>query len=185
MSRPYLRSTVQLLSHARDTIDSNLSGIKDYLEATGVGYRGKLVDNEGYPLANIDHFRILQERQRAARLINDRKRVEFILEAIVETEAANPLYRELERYQPFAIFDEVFQDSPAEKAGLSNGDFILKMGSATRMADVQSQVIEGEELTVAVLRVSQAGRTPLELKITPATWSGTGLIGAHILPYPE
>jgi 26S proteasome non-ATPase regulatory subunit 9 len=185
-----LHQTALTLAKARDTIDNQLIRIKDYLESTGLGYKGKLVDREGFPLPDIDHHRILMERQHASRLLNDRKRVEFILDCLTQTqysktETEHALYKDLEELHPFAIVDEVHQNSPAEKAGLCNADFMLKFGKATRISDVPNNIIEGTSVNVSVLRVDRTGRNILDFSITPGQWEGNGLVGAHLIPYPE
>lgn len=188
MSKSILTQTAILASKARDNIDTELMRIKDYLESTGLGYRGSLIDKDGFPLPDVDHYKILQERQHAARLLNDRKRVEYILDQLTQTEtsegdAVQPLFVDLEKLHPMAFVDEVHQKSPAEKGGLVNGDFILKFGAAKGLQDLPKIIVEGAAVTVTVLRVDRTGRNIIELKITPERWEGNGLVGAHLLPY--
>jgi hypothetical protein len=183
----YLRHTATILTNSRDSIDTQLGQIKDYLESTGLGYRGSLVDREGFLLPDIDHERILSQRQRAARLLNDRKRAEFICGLLTQTERSDgaPLFQDLERLRPFAFIDEVFANSPAEKAGLSNVDFVIRFGQATQIKHVPSQVPEDVPVVVTVFRVERSGRNVMDVTINPARWPGNGLIGAHLVPYPE
>jgi hypothetical protein len=183
----YLRHTATILTNSRDSIDTQLGHIKTYLESTGLGYRGSLVDREGFPLPDIDHERILSQRQRAARLLNDRKRVEFICGLLTQTERADgaSLFQELELLRPFAFIDEVFANSPAEKAGLSNGDFVIRFGQATHIKHVPEQVIEDVPVVVNVFRIDRSRRNVIDITITPARWAGNGLVGAHLVPYPD
>lgn len=184
----HLSKYATILSTVRDSIDKQLLRIKDYLELTGVGYRGKLIDDEGFPLPDIDHYKILSERQHAARLLNDRKGIEFIIDCLTQTEGETndglqPLYKDLEKYNPFAIVDEVHADSPAEKGGLKNGDFILQFGETRTMHEIPKQIHENMPLVLKIFRVSKnEGRELLDIKIVPAKWSGQGLVGSHILP---
>lgn len=187
-SNGHISRYANILATVRDSIDKQLLRIKDYLELSGVGYRGKLIDDEGYPLPDIDHYKILSERQHAARLLNDRRRIEFIIDCLTQTEcddgdAQRPLFADLEEYAPFAIIDEVHADSPAEKGDLRNGDFILQFGGTRSMHDIPREIHEGATLTLKVFRVSRdEGRELREVAIVPAKWSGQGLVGAHILP---
>lgn len=183
MTSPVLTRAVVCFSQARDKIDNELTRIKNYLEQTGLGYKKSLVDAEGYPLPDIDHHRILSERQRAARLLNDRKRIEYILDTLTQTMAESPLYVDLERYNPMAIVDEVSANSPAEKSGLINGDFLLSFGSATSLSQLSPQIVEGKPVTVKVFRVDSSGRNIIEVTIIPAMWEGQGLVGAHLMPF--
>ena len=182
-----VRQAALVLSKARDTIDTQLLRIKEYLESTGLGYRGSLIDKDGFPLPDVDHHRILSERQHAARLLNDRKRVEFILDQLTQTQFSTsgdaPLAEDLAKANPFALVDEVHSNSPAEKAGLVNGDFLVKFGDAVRVTDVPNQIVDGQEVTVTVLRVDASGRNFIDLSITPGRWEGNGLVGAHLLPF--
>ena len=94
-----------------------------------------------------------------------------------------PLYKDLEKYNPFAIVDEVHADSPAEKGGLKNGDFILQFGETRTMHEIPKQIHENMPLVLKIFRVSKnEGRELLDIKIVPAKWSGQGLVGSHILP---
>ncbi|KAH0790280.1 26S proteasome non-ATPase regulatory subunit 9 [Histomonas meleagridis] len=185
-----LFKSANILSSVRDSIDKQLLQIKDYLELAGVGYRGKLIDDEGYPLPDIDHYKVLSQRQHAARLLNDRKRIEFIIDNLTQTEGNTadgnpPLYLELEKLKPFSIIDEVHSNSPAEKGDLRNGDFILQFGDAKKMFDIPKQIVEGNPVVVKIYRVAPEGRNIIEITITPEKWSGQGLVGAHLLPFIE
>ena len=171
---------------SRDIIDKQLEGIKDYLESTGMGYRKPLVDNEGYPLPDIDHYKILEQRQKAARLLNDRKKIETVLEKLVETIPTNgtpTLTMQLEELHPFALISEVAQKSPAEEAGLLEGDFLIKFGHAKQLHEVKSNIIDLEQIKVTIFRVSEYGdMKKYQLFLIPHRWDGEGLVGCHLIP---
>ena len=191
MTRPMKVRAAITLTKSRDGIDDSLVRIKDYLESTGLGYKTPIVDSEGYPLPDIDHYKILSERQHAARLLNDRKRLEFIIDCLAQTEGDptrstnTPLYVELEQLQPFAVIDEVFPNSPAEKCGLMNGDFLLRFGNADSVYMIPRQVVEGCPVELKVFRVTEDAKKQIIIKITPEKWNGQGLIGCHIQPFAE
>lgn len=190
MSRAMKVRAALTLTKARDNIDDSLVKIKDYLESTGLGYKTPLVDKEGFPLPDIDHYKILSERQHAARLLNDRKRLEFIIDCLAQTEGdptgtGRPLYLDLEETNPFAIIDEVFADSPAEKCGLLNGDFIIQFGKAKSFYEVPKEIIEDTPVIVKVFRILSHEKSIVDVTITPTRWSGKGLIGCHIQPFAE
>ena len=185
MSNP--ASLAKIFGRSRDTIDHKLGTIKAYLETTGLGFRDKLVDNEGYPLPDVDHETILRERQRASRLLNDRKRVDYILELLAKAqystaESDGEVMSDIVKHRPFAVVDEVHMDSPADAAKLLNADFLLQFGTATQVGDVPKQIVEGTPVPVTVLRIDRYGSNVLTLEITPAKWSGNGLVGAHLVP---
>ena len=182
---------VKTFEQARDKIDHNLEEIKNFLEAQHVGYRGKLVDNEGYPLPNVDHYRVAEERQHAARLLNDRIRIEYVLEKLVETQynpeidKTVPLYMALQNLKPFAVVNEVFPKSPAEESQLEVGDIILSIGNATNMVNVPSEIKADTKIDFKVFRVDKTGMNMMTIPVTPHEWSGKGLIGAHLLPFHD
>jgi predicted metalloprotease with PDZ domain len=86
---------------------------------------------------------------------------------------------------PFTFIDEVFASSPAERAGLSNGDFVIRLGNAAHIKQVPAQVAEDVPVVVTVFRVQRAARDVIDITVTPARWPGNGLIGAHLVPHPE
>lgn len=182
-----IAALAQLFTRSRDGIDKNLAAIREYLESTGLGYRDKLVDDQGFPLPGIEHQTILAERQRASRLINDRARVQHILDLLASAQystdgTGTSLLSDIAKLRPFAVIEEVHQNSPADEAKLLNADFLVRFGAATQLQDVPKQIIEGVRIPVTVLRVDKNGNHILDLEITPAKWEGNGLVGAHLAP---
>ena len=173
-------------SASRDIIDKQLDGIKNYLESTGMGYKKSLIDNEGYPLPDIDHFKIMAERKRAARLLNDRKKIETVLEKLVETVPSDgkpTLTMQLEEMHPFALISEVKEKSPAEEAGLAEGDFLLKFGKAKSLAEVKSNIVDCEQIKVNIFRAPEYGdMKKYQVFLTPHRFDGDGLVGCHLIP---
>lgn len=89
---------------------------------------------------------------------------------------------------PFAIIDEIANNSPASKAGLKLHDLILQFGSVHTTAEFQTiaELVanayqQKKEIKVVVLRTGQDGtNTTLEVNVYPAPWEGRGLLGCHI-----
>lgn len=190
MSRPMKVRAALTLTKCRDNIDDSLIKIKDYLESTGLGYKTPIVDKDGFPLPDIDHYRILSERQHAARLLNDRKRLEFIIDCLTQTDSdptgsGRPLIHDLEEVNPFAVIDEVFADSPAEKDGLINGDFVIEFGKAKKYYDIPKEIVENTPIDIKVFRVTKNEKSIININITPQKWKGNGLIGCHLQPFVE
>jgi 26S proteasome non-ATPase regulatory subunit 9 len=113
--------------------------------------------------------------------------LEFISGPLTQVEWADgaPLFQDLELLLPFAFVDEVLANSPAEKAGLLNGDFVIRFGQATHIKHVPEQVAEDVSVVVNVFRVDCSRRNMIDIAITPAQWAGNGLVGAHLVPYRD
>jgi len=87
--------------------------------------------------------------------------------------------------QPFALIDEVFTGSPAQEAGMHEGDLLLKFGTVDHsnhrnlvaIVDVVSNNI-GQVIHVKIER--DGAQTDLQL--TPHSWGGRGLVGCHFQP---
>lgn len=95
----------------------------------------------------------------------------------------------------FAKVNAVAADSPAQHAGLVEGDLIVQFGDLTlekshdafhALAEVVPVAAEGQRaIAVTVLReVSQQEKpTVCTVQLTPRPWSGRGLLGCHLVPY--
>ncbi|KAG6086753.1 hypothetical protein E4U31_003210 [Claviceps sp. LM219 group G6] len=94
-------------------------------------------------------------------------------------------------YQPFAKINSVVRDSPADEAGLQQGDEIRNFGyingsnheNLTKVAECV-QENEGRAIFITVLRpMDAARRQEMNLTITPTRdWGGRGMLGCHIVP---
>ena len=83
----------------------------------------------------------------------------------------------------FFLVDQVFEDSPAQSAGLRIGDKVLQFGSvvkANNTKDAMRAVVGnsvGRGVRVVVYRV---GEGLVVLQLIPQRWSGQGLLGCHL-----
>ncbi|TFJ84890.1 hypothetical protein NSK_003922 [Nannochloropsis salina CCMP1776] len=100
------------------------------------------------------------------------------------------------RQQPFAVIDQVFRASPAEEAGLENGDLLVSLGTVNaqnhnNFAAVVALVQENEGRVVRVEvqrpREGLAGgpssaprKETVVMSLIPHAWSGRGLLGCHL-----
>lgn len=88
---------------------------------------------------------------------------------------------------PFAVVNEVAVGSPAWNGGLRQGDLVVRFGDAradnhrqlAAIADIV-RAKQGTGIDVAVVRNQES----MSMQVTPGPWSGRGLLGCHILPYP-
>ena len=83
----------------------------------------------------------------------------------------------------FLLCDQVFEDSPAQVAGLHIGDRVIAFGGVRKgnyTKEAMRQVVSnsvGRGIRVEVYTVGEGIRT---LTLTPQRWSGQGLLGCHL-----
>ncbi|PSS13945.1 26S proteasome non-ATPase regulatory subunit like [Actinidia chinensis var. chinensis] len=82
---------------------------------------------------------------------------------------------------PFALVDEIAEDSPAAADGLQLGDQVVKFGNVESGDNLlpklasEAQTNQGLGIPVVVLRQG----TLITLTVTPRVWQGRGLLGCH------
>lgn len=84
---------------------------------------------------------------------------------------------------PFAMIDEITDDSPAAVDGLQLGDEIVKFGSVEAGDRLQgrlvSEALSNEDSQVSLVIIRQG--SPMNLTVTPRKWHGRGLLGYVLL----
>mmetsp|Transcript_4200 Transcript_4200/g.5522 ORF Transcript_4200/g.5522 Transcript_4200/m.5522 type:complete len:208 (-) Transcript_4200:161-784(-) len=93
--------------------------------------------------------------------------------------------------EPFFRVNTVTPGSPADTAGLKEGDLIVRFGNTTcaaenPLAEIAQLVPEvaAQKLTIDVVALrpdEEETRTTLHLE--PRQWDGQGLVGFHIVPF--
>uniref|UniRef100_G3MSE1 26S proteasome non-ATPase regulatory subunit 9 n=1 Tax=Amblyomma maculatum TaxID=34609 RepID=G3MSE1_AMBMU len=190
-------------------IEAAINAQNAILNANAVGMDEPLVDNEGYPRSDIDVYKVRHARHSIICLLNDHKAVMKDIErslhayhaqvsrngaaTATNTQAAETLdlqqlrgaHGRASSPMPFAEVRNVENGSPAQEAGLSAGDKIIKFGSvnAGNFTDVSAiatvvQHSVGRPVNVLVKRNAET----LSLVLTPKQWHGRGLLGCMILP---
>ncbi|XP_009366172.2 26S proteasome non-ATPase regulatory subunit 9 [Pyrus x bretschneideri] len=82
---------------------------------------------------------------------------------------------------PFALVDEIADESPAAEDGLQLGDQIVKFGSVENGDNLlqklasEAQCNQGRGIPVILVRQG----AQVNLTMTPRTWQGRGLLGCH------
>lgn len=81
--------------------------------------------------------------------------------------------------RPFAMVDEISEESPAAEDGLQLGDQIVKFGNVEygdnllpKLAS-EAQMNQNRPVSMTVMRQG----TSINLTVTPRTWRGRGLLG--------
>lgn len=191
---------VKNLVKKKDEIEEQIKAYYDVLEDQGVGVEGPLVDEEGFPRADINLYQIRTARHNISCLQNDHKQIMAeIEEALHKLHAREKAKRQKDEGEsqeeameqqvtlppPFARVDAVTQGSPACGAGLRVGDEVIEFGSVNtgnfqNLQNIASVVqhSEGKPLRVTVIRDGQKA----QMSLTPQRWSGRGLLGCNIVP---
>ncbi|KAK7933086.1 hypothetical protein WMY93_003982 [Mugilogobius chulae] len=193
---------VRNLIQKKDEIEEQIKAYYDVLEDQGVGTEGSLVDEEGFPRADVNLYQIRTARHQIACLQNDHKAImSEIEEALHKLHAQEkekkgsgvPHDDPMEEEEPglptaFARVEAVTAGSPAHTAGLRVGDEVIEFGSVNsnnfqNLQNIASVVQHSEGKALRVVVVRSGERCPMTL--TPQRWSGRGLLGCNIVPVPR
>jgi len=106
--------------------------------------------------------------------------------SVAPSTAASSSSPSSEQCAPLCSIGAVSESSPSESAGLKVGDLILKFGSVTQKSETVlqdiSRVVRESENQVVDVEVLRGDGVKVSLKLTPAKWSGVGLLGCFIQP---
>ncbi|OJA09619.1 hypothetical protein AZE42_01395 [Rhizopogon vesiculosus] len=200
--REHARSLMSQKENTEVELDAQFS----ILKANNSDMTTPLVDQEGFPRADLDVYAIRHARRRINELRNDYKdvmnEIEKALQAVYDPSTVGPSSpavsegvaqrarsEDVESLSAFARVDGVAPSSPAAEAGLEREDLILKFGSLTRssftatslqpLADLVS-VNENREIQVIISRSEEI----TTIKLIPRKgWGGRGMLGCHIIPH--
>uniref|UniRef100_A0A7S4UIG9 Nas2 N-terminal domain-containing protein n=1 Tax=Alexandrium monilatum TaxID=311494 RepID=A0A7S4UIG9_9DINO len=178
----------QSLEKERDKLEAEIKSLHEYLNEPGMpGVKDSLVDEQGFPRADLDIYAIRKARNRLACAQTDHtevmKKIEKALMAIhagscvsVPRAApagaraqddgspgdAAPIIQVIQLPPPpFAWIDEVSDGSPAQDAGLAIGDQVCRFGHVDRE---ESGDLNACFAAVARL-VPQSVGTPIEVVV--------------------
>ncbi|CBQ72760.1 related to 26S proteasome non-ATPase regulatory subunit 9 [Sporisorium reilianum SRZ2] len=185
------RTQAMALLELQKQLDADMARHTAVLASNGITMQTPLIDAHGFPLADKDLMAIRTAKQRINVLRNDSKavrdRVAQLLQLAINGDAvAQPATPKVQESKPFAKVNSVAEASPAQTAGLIQGDLIVKFGSVTAdepkgLAALAAPgvVVDGTSIQLLVDRQGQA----VNLTLTPrAGWGGRGLLGCHLLP---
>ncbi|GJQ11344.1 hypothetical protein GpartN1_g3135.t1 [Galdieria partita] len=189
----------------------------------GPGLHGNLLDSEGFPRSDVDIVSVRSQRQRIAHLYTDHRSITDELEHLLHSilgrgsestsvtgsnmSSTEPLLLSNIRRQgsesftvplaslgrPFAVVDRVVASSPADLAGMKDGDRIIAFANiSTETKGSETEAYRALAATVrdflyvcvpiAVERINPETQQSLavHLSITPMPWDGPGLLGCGI-----
>lgn len=226
-TRASLKEELLRLEALKSETEVKVQQALNLLESSSVGLHGRLVDAEGFPLDNVDHYSVRDARHTVACGMNDLKAFDDEIheklrllheltftetKEFLEAEDVNQEQRrreaekrqnrmkleaEMKRKVPFLETAAVAPGSPAQAAGLHEGDKVVKLGDidsetfSTGGLRELSQLVQshqGKIVSVWILRLSRAGdgsTEVYELPLVPQRWTGDGLLGCAFDPLPR
>ncbi|OAY71028.1 26S proteasome non-ATPase regulatory subunit 9 [Ananas comosus] len=196
------------LMERRAAMEADMNAIIDALSRPGgPGISGNLLDSQGFPRPDIDIPTVRAQRHRLAELRNDHKDITDKIDknlqvlhslrlgknepAIPGDAGASASHGVSSQYSPmeedpivripFAIIDEIVDDSPAAEDGLQLGDEIVKFGSVEIGDGLQAKLVseaqsnQGRTVPLIIIRHGSV----MNLNVIPRQWRGRGLLGCH------
>uniref|UniRef100_A0A182P7J5 26S proteasome non-ATPase regulatory subunit 9 n=1 Tax=Anopheles epiroticus TaxID=199890 RepID=A0A182P7J5_9DIPT len=178
------------------------------LRANNIGMNEPLVDDDGYPLSNVDVVAVRNARHAIICLQNDRKaimkQIENGMTQVFEQERSTNANGQESRQQqqpmevddagvanaplePFAVVERVDPGQLADRMGITVGDKVLQVGTVTArnfqtMLQVQSviQNMQGRSLRLVVRKPNNDKDVVIEVNLTRGSRLGIfmKLIGA-------
>lgn len=217
------REDLLAMDKERKAIEEEIMKLTEYLTGEGMpGINGKLIDNEGFPIANIDHYSITTARNKLACKQNDLKQLMERIEKDMsqyftqhkqqnankkeqktdETEPiAIPVPSEDPKEntsdkasnitkEPFAIINMVMPNSPAEEAGLKEGDGIVyfdnilfkgvSVNPLQAIAKIANEKVN-KSIPIDIVRKNDINMIEIKhLILIPHQWSGNGILGCKL-----
>lgn len=177
-----------------------------------IGFNEPLVDEEGFPLPDIDVRSVRIARTQIICLQNDLKQLTLSIEEglekyfvenkdkvqiipvatsssqdeVMRTSTSSSAAAD-QQLRPFVVVNLVSPESPAESAGIEVRDQILSFGSVTSsnfrdLAQIGELVKNSVNQEIKV-KVKRDNKIE-ELILVPKAWSGRGLLGCNIVPTP-
>ncbi|CAH6721801.1 probable 26S proteasome regulatory subunit p27 [[Candida] jaroonii] len=179
------------LSIIKNNLEIQLTRLFEILQDFKCDMETPLIIN-GFPRDDIDVVSVRLIRVKIIRLRNDHKYLLSLIEEKLINQFNNPddmepsKVVEIDSDIPFAIIDEVIDQSPSHKAGLKKGDKIVKF-------DKDINAMNNDKLMKLVHRVKTKVNEAIEIDIlrneriivelVPTDqWDGKGLLGCKILP---
>lgn len=202
-----VKSEVNKLMEKRSALETEMNVIIERLcQPGGPGLSGNLVDSEGFPRSDIDIPIVRADRHRLAGLRNDHKDItekisqnlELLHSARLAPKSSTAMDSEgaitgshslsvdmsgmdVDVNRPFAMLDEITEESPAAEDGLQLGDQVVKFGKVEygdnllqRLAS-EAQMNQGSPVPMLIMRQGNL----INLSVTPRTWRGRGLLGCN------
>ncbi|CAI9298290.1 unnamed protein product [Lactuca saligna] len=205
-----LKSEIKKLMEKRSGLEAEMNVIIERLcQPGGPGLSGNLVDSEGFPRSDLDIPVVRADRHKLAELRNDHKdttdkighKIELLHSARVTPKSSSAMDTgsnsqvvhdmsggsisvmdvDVDVSRPFAMVDEISEESPAAEDGLQLGDQIVKFGNVeygdNLLPKLASEAQMNQNHPVSMLVMRQG--TSINLTVTPRTWRGRGLLGCN------
>jgi len=193
----YTREQVMQLIKEKERLEGDIEALSEVLKSQGVGMDEPLTDQEDFPRSDIDVYQVRHARHDIRAKNNDLKKLLKEIEDGLHNlhkQAREGAGMEVDESQrpgkpespvPFARVLVVCIGSPAEEAGIHQGDLIARFGSVTaenfESLKSISEVVEHSQNRALHVTLIRDGLTH-RVQLTPKAWSGQGLLGFKIRP---
>ncbi|KAL0565877.1 putative 26S proteasome regulatory subunit [Marasmius crinis-equi] len=177
-------------------IETEIDTHASILKTNNCTMRTPLVDEDGFPRADIDIFAVRGARVRIIELRNDLeaitneigKALEAVYDPTMTAESNGTESTSTDIPKAFARVDGVAPGSPAAEAGLRREDLVVKFGhlihtsfTSTSLQPLAEVVAANENQSISI-KVLRDGN-PVFLSFVPRKgWGGRGMLGCHIVP---
>ncbi|SCV05968.1 LANO_0H19152g1_1 [Lachancea nothofagi CBS 11611] len=174
-------------------LETELDGLFDKLNLQGADLNSNLVTPEGFPRSDVDVLQVRLLRRSINMLRNDLRAVISRTQELMATQFKKMAAKThkiqddnvLDYRIPFALVTEVVPGSPSHRAGLLEGDKIVKFGSINAgnnqsLAAIGPVVKKSENAQISI-RMLRNGSLQ-NLTLTPSrNWAGPGLLGCRLV----
>eukprot|EP01135_Chromosphaera_perkinsii_P000288 Nk52_evm57s62 gene=Nk52_evmTU57s62 len=199
--------TAKELIVKKDQVEGSIKELMSALESHGVTLTEPLVDGGGFPRSDVDIHGIRILRNQIATLQNDHKEIMDNIEKALhqihqEAKETGTIRRssggalshsDAEDLVKLVIgkISEIGEGSPADRAGLKEGDLLVSFGTVNKynfdsLQDIQRVVQNsiGRDVDIKIIRGNGGnGRSMQRMVLTPKEWSGRGVLGCRLLPF--
>ncbi|KAJ1844480.1 putative 26S proteasome regulatory subunit [Coemansia sp. RSA 2703] len=192
---------LQALLQQKTSLESHLRTLDQTLAENSATRTSALVDQEGFPRADLDIHTIVHTRRELNRAQNDlRALMQQIEQAlhVVHQQGTGTLEEEKKkkreeeessvRERGFARVESVAVGGPAQEAGMQAGDVVVRVGQTHVFAQVAQEVTKSRdgEIQFTVDRIVDGAPQRMHLLVRPRLgWGGRGLLGCHLIELPS
>ncbi|KAI1707541.1 PDZ domain-containing protein [Ditylenchus destructor] len=201
-------SSAKMLMHDVDEVDRQIREKYEILAQNNADMNTPLVDDEGFPVANIDIPSVRQARHDIICLQNDRRKLLLDMDEALKqlhqeqgpnsppdaTEATSEPNVHRTSNDPILAIQSVEFNSPAAKANFKVNDLVIQFGTLhagnyegfNQLKEyVQKSINKPIKITIFREHDSNSASHVHRLELCPQNWSGEGVLGCTFVTPPK